>query len=260
VDCSARAASPSLHVALAARGLAEAAEDDAPPVDLGDGAPDPRYAVSLDASPGLLAAAARTEASIERIENGLRVLAATVSIASGGGLACDCPMRDAPACLHASPRLGPRQAPRRQTAPRRGRPAPVAASGPRPRARQLRQGHGSLIHLDARDASSRARQLRPAARVWDTLERVDAWHRPRALGVRDGAAPRRPAARPRARRRAGLGEIQAASSGHRPIAPRDRICATRPRANTGARSLSDFASARSSASRSHDRHGPRFEA
>jgi hypothetical protein len=100
-SCPAAGVAACLHVALAARGLAEEADHDgAGGADLREDASDPRYTAVIEISPGLAAAAARSDAALERVEGGLRVLAATVTPAVGGGLACDCPMRDAPVCLH----------------------------------------------------------------------------------------------------------------------------------------------------------------
>lgn len=95
-DCPAGRERTCLHAALAARGLSEEVDAEAAGEDE---APDPTFAVALEVSSGLATAAERSRASIERAGEGLRVLEATVTLTEQG-LACDCPMGAAPACLH----------------------------------------------------------------------------------------------------------------------------------------------------------------
>jgi hypothetical protein len=85
-----------LHAALAARGLTdpvEAGEADA------DEAPDPSFVAQMEVSSGLANAAAHSQAMLERADDGIRVLEATVT-KGANGLVCNCPLGSAPSCLH----------------------------------------------------------------------------------------------------------------------------------------------------------------
>ena len=75
-DCPAGRELVCLHAALAARGLAEDVEAGAPGEDE---APDPSFACALEAPSGMLAAAERSRAALERVGEGIRVLGATVT-------------------------------------------------------------------------------------------------------------------------------------------------------------------------------------
>jgi hypothetical protein len=95
-DCPARDLAPCLHASLVARALSEPVEDR--PSD--DEAPDPAYACGpAEVPPGLAAAAARSRASIDVREDGVKILSGLVRHANGA-LTCDCPMGAQPACLH----------------------------------------------------------------------------------------------------------------------------------------------------------------
>jgi hypothetical protein len=268
-SCPAAGVAACLHVALAARGLAEEAEhDEGGGVDLGEDAPDPRYAADLELSPGLAAAAARSDAAIERIEGGgLRVLAATVTPAAGGGLACDCPMRDAPACLHralaaawgrgerhahadaAAPRATP-AAPAGGAAAAAAAGAPAARAGEELPAEDVDRFRPTLDRVEALVAELVSFGLQRATPA--TLERVDALViAARALGVRDGA-PRHAGlgriARGLERLRQILGEFQARLVTTTELDVLGELAVLRNlaravRANTGALPLADFAGA-----------------
>ncbi len=86
-----------LHTALAARGLTDPISEGAPAEELGA---DPRFAVELELSPGLAAAAQRSSLRAAKIDDdSLRVGAARVRRVQTK-LECDCPMGSASACVH----------------------------------------------------------------------------------------------------------------------------------------------------------------
>ena len=228
--CPAAPLGACLHAALAARGLGETTGDDAP-LDLGADIPDARYALDLEAPPGLTAAAAAADASVERADGGLRITVnarapgpsepadsgervpenartsgALVTLADGA-LRCDCPMGAAPACLH---RLIAAAWARRdrptpplslslsRVAPPEGRvggAAPFTAPAVPVPGEDLARFGAVLERVDTLVAELISFGLQRATAA--TLERIDALAlAARALGVRDGAP-----------RQAGLGRI-----------------------------------------------------
>jgi len=204
-DCPAGATLLCLHAALAARGLADEVATGA----AADEPPDASFAVGLEASEALIAAAARSHAVLERTEEGLRVGEATVA-RTEKGLGCDCPLGTAPVCLHrvlvdawargvrpARPAVGQAAAVARGLATRATvlpEERPVRAGQKLP-PQDVDRFTPVLDRVDALVLELLTFGLQRMTQA--TLERVDALVlQARALGVRDGAP-----------REAGLGRL-----------------------------------------------------